>query len=349
MTKPTKLIKSLAQALPLTWLLLSLIFTGNLRSQEYLIKFATLAPEGSTWMNMMKEYDQAIRKESSGRLGFKIYPSGVQGDEKDVLRKIKLGQLQSAGVTGNGLTTIAPKVRILDAPFLFRSYAEVDSIYKMFDQEFARAFEENGYVNLGWAEVGFVYVFTNSPVRSPSDMKNVKMWMWEGDPIAEAAFRAFGIHPIPLTITDVLTSLQTKLVDGVYSSPLAIIAMQWFSRVKYMLNTPLADAAGAIIISKKKFDELPPDLQGILKRNGKHYMHRLTELSRQDNAKSIETLKKNGITVLEPNSDKDLQAYEEIGRSARRMLAGKLFPDELLSRVENALLKYRQKSPGGSK
>ena len=326
-----------------------LIVPCRLFPQQYIIKFATVAPEGSTWMNVMKEYDQAIRKESGGRLGFKMYPGGVQGDEKDLLRKIKLGQLQSAGVTGNGLTTVAPKARILDSPFLFKSYDEVDNIYKKFDEEFNQAFEENGFVNLGWAEVGFVYIFTNTPIKTTDDMKGVKMWMWEGDPIAEKAFSALGIHPIPLSITDVLTSLQTRLIDGVYTSPLAAIVLQWFSRVKYMLDMPLADASGAVVLSKKKFDELPPDLQEILLRNGKKYMQKLTQQSRLDNAKSIETLKKNGITIVSPPSDKAIASYEEIGKQARRALVGKLFPEELLNRVENAVAEYRSHAAKGSK
>ena len=322
----------------------TLLFTFYITvlSQQYAIKFATLAPEGSTWMNVMKEYDQAIRKESGGRLGFKIYPGGVQGDEKDVLRKIKLGQLHSAGITGNGMTTIAPKARILDSPFLFKSYAEADYITKIFDREFAQAFEEGGYVNLGWAEVGFIYVFTNSPVKTPADMKNVKMWMWEGDPVAEATFKALGINAIPLSITDVLTSLQTRLIDGVYTSPLVAIALHWFTRVKYMLNAPLADASGAVVISKKKFNELPPDLQEILVRNGRQYMQKLTQLSREENAKSIETLKKNGVTIVDPPSQQTLDAYSELGKNARKLLVGRLFSEDLLNRVENALNDYRQ-------
>ena len=318
--------------------------TPSLFSQQYAIKFATLAPEGSTWINVMREFDQAVRKESGGRLGFKIYAGGVQGDEKDVLRKIKIGQLHSAGVTGNGMTTIAPRVRIMDSPFLFKSYSEVDSVFRQFDKEFNNAFEENGFVNLGWAEVGFIYVFTNTPVRVPSDLKAVKMWMWEGDPIAESAFKVLGVAPIPLTITDVMTSLQTGLIDGVYTSPYAAIALQWFTRVKYMLNIPLADASGAVVISRKKIDEIPPDLQEILTRNGKKYMQKLTELSRQDNAKSLTTLRENGITIVEPPSTETISSYDEIGRKARRLLVGKLFNEESLNQVEKAVHDWRGQS-----
>jgi len=136
-------------------------------AQKYKIKFATLAPDGSTWMNVMREFDQAIRKETNGELGFKIYPGGVAGDEKDVLRKIRLGQLHSAGFTGVGLGEVNPEVRIFDSPFLFRNYDEVDFIQQKFFDKFARGFEQNGYVLLGWADVGFVYIYTNSPVNSP--------------------------------------------------------------------------------------------------------------------------------------------------------------------------------------
>ena len=330
-------------------IILFILTSLSASAQQYIIKFATVAPEGSTWMNVMKEYDQTIRKESGGRLGFKMYAGGVQGDEKDLLRKIRLGQLHSAGVTGNGLTTVAPVVRIMDSPFLFKSYDEVDNIYKMFDKEFNQSFADNGFVNLGWAEVGFVYIFTNTPVKMTDDLKGVKMWMWEGDPIAEAAFKSIGIHPIPLSITDVLTSLQTKLIDGIYISPYAAIALQWFTRVKYMLDLPLADAAGAVIISKKKFDELTPDLQEILLRNGKIYMQKLTSLSRQDNEKSIETLKKNGITISSPPSEKAVSAYEESGSKARQLLAGKLFSPELLNKVEAAVSDFRKNKHKGSK
>jgi TRAP-type transport system periplasmic protein len=321
------------------FLFLLFFAAGMMHAQEYTIKFATIAPEGTTWMNVMREFDQAVRKESKGRLGFKIYPGMVQGDEKDVLRKISLGQLHSAGVTGNGITSIAPKVRILDTPFLVNSYDEADHLYKTFDKELNAAFEEHGYVNLGWAEVGFVYVFTNAPVAKPDEMKNVKMWIWEGDPVAEATFTALGINPIPLSINDVYTSLQTKLIDGVYSTPLGAIAFQWFTRVKYMLDLPLADAAGAVIISRKKFDELPDDLKEILSRNGKLYMRKLTELARND--KSITTLKSNGITIVDPPSREVRRSYENTGKAARRLLIGKLYSEDFCNRVEQAVADYR--------
>jgi TRAP-type C4-dicarboxylate transport system substrate-binding protein len=245
-----------------------------------------------------------------------------------------------------GLGEVAPKVRILDSPFLFRNYAEVDHVRDTFDQEFAKAFEDGGYVNLGWAEVGFVYVFTRVPVKNAQDLKGVKMWMWEGDPIAEAAFKALNVSPIPLSLADVLTSLQTGLIDGIYTSPLAAISLQWFTRVKYMMDLPLADSQGAVLITKKEFDTLPKDLQDILIRNGRLYMKKLTDQSRKDNQKSLDQLKKSGIIFLQPGTEKDRANYEQTGKAARQSLVGKLYDQNFLDRVEQAVAETRKQSKG---
>lgn len=333
-------MKSIAKSLTFIILTGFCLFRGY--AQENIIKFATLAPEGTMWMDVMREFDAAVRKESAGKLGFRFYPGGVQGEDKDVIRKIRLGQIQCAGLTGVGLGDIGPEVRILDTPFLFRSYEEVDYVYKKFAADFDKAFQDNNFVLLGWAEVGFVYVFTNSPVRSIADMDGVKMWMWEGDPVANAAFKAFGITPIPLSIVDVLTSLQTGLINGAYISPYAAIALQWNTRVKYMLSIPLADAAGAVVVSRKKFDSLSPDLQQILLRNGKKYLTELTRKSREQNAAAVVTLKKEGIIINDPPSERSIDQYREAGKKARQSLVGTLYSQEFLDRVENALIEYRK-------
>jgi len=318
-------------------------------AQEFTIKFASLATEGSTWMNVMKEYDAAIRKESSGRMGFKIYAGGVQGEDKDVMRKIRLGQLHSAGMTGVGVGEISSKLRILDAPFLFNNYAEVDHFQKVFENELNQEFVKNEFILLGWAEVGFVYVLTNKPVRSVADMNGVKMWAWEGDAIAEAAFRALGISPIPLSVVDVLTSLQTGLINGAYTSPLAAVVLQWNTRVKYMLNVPLADASGAVVVSKKKFDTLPADMQEILLRNGRKYLSVLTNRSREENAAAIQTMKKNGVQIIEVNAAAILQEFASIGKKARQSLVGKLFDQDFLNRVEKTVTDFRASQRGAGR
>jgi len=293
-------------------------------------------------LKVMQEYSNEVEKLTNGEVKFKIYPGGIQGDEKDVLRKIRMGQLHSAGFTGVGLGEILPEVRILDSPMLFFNYDEVDYITNILYDEFSQKFEKVGYVLIGWTEVGFVYVFANKPVTSIKELRGTKMWMWEGDPIAEATFNALGASPIPLSITDVLTSLQTNLIEAVYTSPLACVSLQWHTRVKYMMDIPLADAAGAVLISKKMFNKIPPEYQKILKEKGREYLRKLVQLSREDNEQSIELMKKNGIQLVSIPAE-NLPAFKEAGKKARRSLVGKLYDQALLDKVEKALEEFRKK------
>jgi TRAP-type transport system periplasmic protein len=329
----------------LQYILLLIFIYAMCYSQQYTIKFASIAPEGSTWMNVMKEFDAAIRKESNGRVGFRMYPSGVQGDEKTVIRKIGVGQLHAAGFTGVGLGEIAPKERILDTPFLIRSSEEADNLYKVFDQELQQAFEAGGYVLLGWAEVGFVYVFSNSPIKKPDDIKQLKMWVWDGDPVAETAFRALDLKPIPLSFDNVRTSLQTGLVNAFYTTPYAAIALQWYTQAKFMVDYPLTCSSGAVLLSKKYYDNMPKDLQEILIRNGRIYMKKLTDAGRLDNKNSLVELKKRGITFTEANG-KEVQQYIAAGLRARRMLVGKLYDEDFMKRVEKAAEDFKKSEKG---
>ena len=310
-------------------------------SQQYTIKFASIAPEGATWMNVMHEYDNTIRKESGGRLGFKMYPGMVQGDEKTVVRKISVGQLHAAGFTGVGLGEIAPKIRLFDAPFLIQTSDEADNLYDKFDKEIREAFEAHGYELLGLVEIGFVYVFSKSPITQPSDIKQQKMWVWEGDPVAETAFAAIGLKPIPLSIDNVYTSLQTGLINAFYTTPYACVSLQWYTQAKYVVDFPLTCSTGAIVISKKYFDNLPADLKEILIRNGKTYMKKLSELGRKDNQSSLVELKKRGI-IFTKADEKGTKEYVETGTRARRMLLGRLYDEGFLTRVEKEVDDYRK-------
>lgn len=320
-----------------------IVFQVDVKGEEYEIKFATLATEGSTWMNVMNELKDDIQKSTNNRLKFKIYSGGVFGDEKDVLRKMRFGQVHCAGFTGMGLGEILPEIRVLELPYLYKNYNEIDYINKKFYERFSKSFEERGFVLLGWAEVGFVYIFTNTPVRSIEDIKRLKrMWAWEGDPLAEATFRAFGVSPIQLPLLDVFTSLQTGLIDGVYTSPLAAIGFRWFTRVKYMISEPMANACGALLIDKKFFDRMPSDLQKVLKDRCRSYMRELVILTRRDNKKSIETLKENNIKVIELGEGSKKE-FERIGVEVRNKLVGRLYSKEFLDEVLTALNEFREK------
>lgn len=305
------------------------------------VKFATLAPQGSTWMKAMKKFTDEVTEKTGGRVNFKIYAGGVAGDEKDVVRKIRIGQLHAGGFTGVGIGEIAHEARLLDTPFLFKNSGEIDHVYTALDKEFRGIFGKRGYVLLGWAEVGNVNVFSNIPVRRPEDLKKIKMWIWEGDPIAEATFEALDISPIPLSITDVMTSLQTGMIDGVYGSPLSVIALQWFSRMKYVFSLPITNASGAVLISKRAFGRLSKEDQALMLELGARHFRALTLQSREDNERSVKILKKKKLVFTKPAGPAVVKQLEKAGEEARRELVGKLYSKELLQKVEKVLREYR--------
>ena len=321
------------------WIVIAVLLVQTLFAQQ--IKFATVAPEGSTYLTVLREYTDEVTKLTDGKVKFKIYPSQIQGDEKDVLRKIKFGQLHSAGFTGVGLGEIVPEIRIMELPMLFRSYDEVDYIKSLLYDDFAKKFEEQGFIILGWADVGFAYVFAQKPILSLEDLRGTKMWMWEGDPVAEATFNALKVSAIPLSLTDVLTSLQTNLIEAVYVPPLPCVSLQWHTRIKTMMNVPLANVTGAVLISKKMFDKLAPEHQKILLEKGREHMTRLVEMGRKDNQKAIEIMQKNGVEIVEVPKE-NLAEFYSAAKAAGQSLVGKLYSQELLDRVVTALENYRK-------
>lgn len=318
-----------------------LFVAAHASAETKILKFATLAPEGSSWMKTMTALNEELQLKTGGAVKFKFYPGGVSGDEKDVVKKVRIGQLHGAGFTGVGLGEIAPEVRLLDAPWLFKNDKEVDFVYKTFAKQLSAAVEKGGYVLLGWAELGPVHVFTQAPLKEPEDMKSQKMWVWEGDPIAQAAYQALGVSPIPLSIVDVMSSLQTGLINGVYGPPMGVVALQWFQRAKYIYPVPMARSAGAILLSKKALDGVPAEHQAaLLEIAGKH-IRQLNEQSRKENEEALKSLQKQGLTITAAPSAETLKRLDELGKKARRGLAGRLYSEKLLDDVEKSLAELR--------
>ncbi len=312
-----------------------------LAAEKQVIKFASLAPEGTTWMRTMRKLDKDIRKATKKAVRFRIYPGGVSGNEKDVVRKLRVGQLHAAGFTGVGLGELLPAARLFELPFFFRSYEEVDAVHKALDPWYEAKFRKQGWVLLGWSEVGFAHFFSKNPITASRDLAGQKVWMWEGDPLARAYFDAIGVRPIPLAVTDVLTSLQTGLIDTVYISPLGAIALQWFTKVRYISKVPMANVTGALIMSKQRFERMTPGQQTLLLDITRARMIELRRLTRAENERAIQAMTKRGL-ILSPSPEaSELAEMQRLGAKAREKLAGTLIPRELIERAKRALAKMR--------
>ncbi len=311
------------------------------------IKFATLAPEGSTWMKVMHAIDDEVRAETGNRVAFKFYPGGVQGDEKDVLRKVRNGQLHGGGFSGYGLGAIASEFRVIEIPFMFRNFDEVDHVREQFESYIVDIFKQKGFVFLGWGDVGFVYLFSNSPITSPDELRRAKVWTWSGDPLAEIFFKAFNVSPIPLALPDVLTSLQMGVIDAVYSPPLACVALQWFTRVKYMTNVPISYGYGALLVSEESLRGIDPADLEVLKRICSAQSKILVERTRRENLDAIAAIKKEGVQILDPPAGVEKEFFAT-GRNAWKDGVGRLYPEDLLDRVTQTVDEYRANHKEGT-
>lgn len=312
-------------------LMLSVLSFGTVQAATEL-KFATLAPKGSSLYKGLQKVSDQIAKDTQGRVKLNIFAGGVAGDEKDVVRKIRYGQLHGAALTGVGLGLIDPQVRVLELPFLFKDQATVDKAYVELRPYFKSAFASKGFQLLGWAEVGFVNIFSNKPIKSISDLKGMKMWMWEGDPLAKAMYDAMGVTPVPLAITDVLTSLQTNLIDGAYAPPLGAIAFQWHTKTKYVTDVNLVNGTGGLVVSNQAWDKISAADRKTIESIITQASTQLTADTRRENAESKSILGSAGLKIITPAA-KDIEEMQVIGLKVQKSLVGQLYSQDLLNKV----------------
>ncbi len=323
---------------------LVLIFGGAqdaLAAKKTRIKFSTLAPEGSSWMKVMRLLEKELGRATGGEVGFKFYPGGVSGNEVDVIRKMRIGQIHAAGFTGVGLGQILSEVRVLDLPFLFRNDREVEYIYEKMTDYFAARFEEKGYILLGWVPVGWIHFFSREPISTISSLRPRKAWMWEGDSLVEETYNGLGVSPYPLSLTDVLLSLQTGIVDTVYASPMGALALPWFTKVKYMSELRMAYGTGAVLMTQKMFNRLPDQHKKAVREVSKRYLNKLVRKIQEDNNKAITVMKQNGIKVTPLPDAAEVEKFVAVGKQVQQKMNGKLYEQNVLDQVMNHLKEIR--------
>jgi TRAP-type transport system periplasmic protein len=303
---------------------------------QTVLKVATLAPEGSSWMKLFHEFAATLTRRTDGRVKFKIYPGGMQGDELDYLRKIRIGQLQGAAVTGIGLQAITPEARVFD---LARTNEEVDAFRAVLQDEIEKKFAEKGYIIGGWGDVGPIHIFSNRPIRVQDDLLPNKFWIWSEDPISKQISQAIGIGGVPLGVPEVLPSLQTGMIDAFLSTPLATLALQWSTKVKYMSTPALGTATGATILAKKAWDAISPADRKILKEESAVMQEKLLAQVRADNVTAVESFKRQGITIVEL-SPALRQKFEAVEEQVARQNASRVSP-AFAAKIEKLVNDYR--------
>ena len=278
-------------------------------AQQVVLKMGTLAPEGTAWVKAFRDIGRELEQKTGKQVSLRIFPGGVLGDEEDMLRKIKVGQIQGVLLTGGGLGLIFKDFKILAIPFLFQNYTEVDALLKKMDGFFRKGLEDNGFKSLGWAEQGFVYLLSKEPIQSAADIGKKKVWIWEDTAMGRAVFKELGINPIPLSIPDILMALQTGMIDTVYASPLAAISMQWFTKVSYMTDVPLAYSVGAVVLQKSVFEKIPAAQRGTVEEVFRRHLEPLKDKVRAEDEKAMQVLTGKGIKRVTP-SPKEVKEFQ---------------------------------------
>ncbi|MEM7563773.1 MAG: TRAP transporter substrate-binding protein DctP [Pseudomonadota bacterium] len=265
------------------------------------LKFATLAPAGTTWMKEMKAGAKQVKKRTEGRVKIKFYPGGVMGNDQSVHRKIKIGQLHGGAFTPGGLSHVYPSIQAYGLPMLFNTLEEVDYVRGKVEPLIKQGVEEEGFVVLGISEGGFVRILSKYPMQDLETIRQSKVWIPEGDRLSQITFKALGISPVALPISDVFTGLQTGLIETVAVNPTSALAFQWHTSTGYMTDIPISYVIGVLAIQKKAFDKLKAEDQAIVREEMGKVFKRLDSKNRQDNQQAVEVLKKQGIQFVMPN------------------------------------------------
>ena len=319
--------------------LLPLPFAGG--QSPVIIKLATLAPEGSPWIQVLKAAADEAQQKTGNAVQFKIYPGGVMGDERDMVRKMHIGQLQAAMLSSASLASMFPEIDVLQIPFLFDSYPETDFVIGKMEDGFKSGLEKNGYVALGWSEAGFVYLMSTVPVETLELLRKAKVWIWNDSPMSKAIFEEAGVIGVPLSITDVVVGLQTGLVEVVYVPPSVAVALQWFTRIKYITDAPLNYMLGGLVAKKEAFDKIDPQHQSVVKEVFQRHMTRLKEIIRAENQEALAVMQKQGIKLISPGKAQ-IADYKAISEKAMQKESGHKFSPKTKEEVSAWLKAYAE-------
>lgn len=315
-----------------------------LQAEAITFKIATIAPDGTSWMKALRVGAKEVKERTDGRVKFRFFPGGVMGNDKSVLRKIRIGQLHGGALTGGGLTEIYPDSQIYSLPFTFRSYDEVEYVRKKMDRTFIDGLYEGGYVSFGISEGGFAYMMSKQPVVVTEDLLNQKVWIPEGDVVDQEAFSAFGVSPVALPLTDVLTGLQTGLIDAVATSTVGAIALQWHSRVKYITDVPVVYLIGTLVIKRKSFEKLSKQDQAVVREVMGDIFARFNASNRKDNEEAWLALQQQGLEIVKPPPEMVETWRTRSAETMDRLSSKGLFSQETLKRLRQLLAEYRKSS-----
>jgi TRAP-type C4-dicarboxylate transport system substrate-binding protein len=301
---------------------------------KMVIRYASLAPAGSTFGKILKAWGRTLVKETEGRVELRLYSGGSQGDERDYIRKMRAGQMDASGITSTGLGIIVRPALVLSTPGLIENYEELERVRSKMTPQFEQMFRDAGFELLAWADAGKGRLMSMKPIRRPSDLRSARPWVWKDDPIFAEFLKVVGANGVRLGVPEVYGALQTKMVDVVPNSALGAVALQWYTKLSYMSKQSFGIIMGASILKKEKFEQLSSEDQAVLKNTAQRAGAALDRVVRQDDAEAYEVLIKRGMEVIDTEPYR--AEWEEAAAKTRDRLTGRIFSKRLLEETEAA-------------
>jgi TRAP-type C4-dicarboxylate transport system substrate-binding protein len=317
----------------------TLLLAGSLGAVE--LKIATLAPERTSWVKDMRKGAKEIKERTEGRVIVKLYVGGSQGDSEQVLRAIRTKRLHGGAFTPTDLQDRYADVNIYGLPFLFESQREVDYVREQLDEKLLQGLEEAGFISFGFTNGGFAFLMSNEPVRGLDDLRGKRVWVPEGDRISYAAMDALQLSPVTLPITDVMTGLQTGLIDIIAFPPTGTLALQWHTKVKYVTEMPILFSMGLMAIDKKAFDRLTNGDQVIVREVMSALYAEFSRREPKENQNAKEALINSGVESVMP-SEGEIERIRVIMEKTNRELGEQgLFSMELYEEMVGHIDDFR--------
>ena len=308
------------------------------------IKIATLAPQNSEWAEKFQKGSIEIQEKTENRVKLKFYWGGAQGNAKKILQKIKIRQLHGGTFSPTDFQEVYPDLNIYGLPFLFKDFDEVDYVRDRVDNQLEQGFKKLGFNTYGFAGGGFAYILSNEPIREYEDLKNKKIWLPQGDLISYEAMRSLNLLPVPLPMTDVLTGLQTGLIDIVAIPPVVALALQWHTKINYITRVPVLYAMGFLAIDSKIINRINTDDQKVLNEVINRIYSEVDSNSQQDSENAYEALSKIGIQEIQFDGDEYQKLTDLLEKPTKEMANDGFYSLELFNEIKMYIDDFRKSS-----
>ena len=305
------------------------------------IRLGTLAPRGTAWHRSLLEMGEKWRAAQGPGATFLIYTDGSQGGEADMVRRMRVGQLNAALLSVVGLTEIDDSVAALQKmPMMFRSWEELDHLREKLRPALEKRFYDKGFVVLFWGDAGWVRFFSKEPAVRPADYRKMKVFAWAGDNPQVDIMKSLGYQPVVLEISDILPGLQTGMINMVPSTPFYALIGQFYRHAPYMLDMNWVPIVGAVVVTRKTWEAMSPEGRKALRQAGDLAGIELRAISRRENEESVEAMKKRGLKVQPLTAELEAE-WRKVAEHAYPMIRGSMVPAELFDEVQRLLQEYR--------